>query len=59
MVNNSINIIKTKESLNIKTKESLNSGGMSDFGIVPPVWYLFLPVYQNVEFLFFFCTREF
>ena len=24
MVNNSINIIKTKESLNIKTKESLN-----------------------------------
>ena len=27
MVNNSINIIKTKESLNIKTKESLNSGG--------------------------------
>ena len=28
MVNNSINIIKTKESLNInKTKESLNSDG--------------------------------
>jgi hypothetical protein len=25
MVNNSINIIKTKESLNIKTKESLSS----------------------------------
>ena len=25
MVNNSINIIKTKESLNIKTKESLES----------------------------------
>ena len=27
MVNNSINIIKTKESSNIKTKESFNSGG--------------------------------
>jgi hypothetical protein len=27
MVNNSINIIKTKDSLNIKTKESLNSSG--------------------------------
>jgi hypothetical protein len=27
MVNNSINIIKTKESLNSKTKESLNSSG--------------------------------
>jgi hypothetical protein len=27
MVNNSINIIKTKESLNIKTKERLNSSG--------------------------------
>ena len=27
MVNNSINIIKTKESLNIKTKESLKSDG--------------------------------
>jgi hypothetical protein len=27
VVNNSINIIKTKESLNIKTKESLIRGG--------------------------------
>jgi hypothetical protein len=27
MVNNSINIIKTKESLNIKTKERLKSDG--------------------------------